>query len=269
MTLRNQRIDLTRSAAANRGGLTRRSFYMGVAGGLLTSCVTPGQTESHGVRLLARPGKDAAVREPGTHSLGLRSERDAILHIPKSADPAKAAPLLVYLHGAGGSEQQGIKRLSSFADESGFLLLSPASSSMTWDAIRDGYGPDVSAIDQALTRTFAARRVDPQRIAVCGFSDGASYALGLGLSNGDLFGSIMAFSPGFIPSGSKNTGKPRVFVSHGTNDTILPIASCSRRLVPELKQAGYKVTYREFEGPHTVPRDIMEESLRWFLADQP
>jgi poly(3-hydroxybutyrate) depolymerase len=40
--------------------------------------------------------------------------------------------------------------------------------------------------------------VDPQRICVSGFSDGASYALSLGLANGDLFTHVAAFSPGFM-----------------------------------------------------------------------
>src|SRR5262249_45942066 len=187
-------------------------------------------------------------------------------YVPKSADAGKPAPLVMFLHGATGSEQGGIRRFKDLADEMGFLLLSPASEGTTWDAIRDGYGPDVRTIDRALAAVFAARAVDAQRIGVFGFSDGASYALGLGLSNGDLLGSVAAFSPGFIPQGVKKNGKPRLFVSHGTNDEILPIANCSRRLVPELTRSGYQVTYREFEGPHTVPPEITRESLRWFLG---
>jgi phospholipase/carboxylesterase len=35
-------------------------------------------------------------------------------------------------------------------------------------------------------------------VALGGFSDGASYALSLDLTNGDLFASLIAFSPGFI-----------------------------------------------------------------------
>ncbi len=216
----------------------------------------------------ARPGKAAVGREPGLHSLGIRQQRDALFYVPKSdkltAD--QPAPLVVYLHGATGSEQQGINRLRPFADDLGFLLLSPASTEGTWDGIRDGYGPDVAMLDQALTRTFAARLVDPNRIALAGFSDGASYGLGLGLSNGDLFTALLAFSPGFIPPGSGHSGRPRIFISHGTNDSILPIDSCSRRLVPELKLSGYSVTYKEFEGPHTAPREIVEQALRWFLS---
>jgi predicted esterase len=75
----------------------------------------------------------------------------------------------------------------------------------------------------------------------------------------------MAFSPGFIPSGVQKNGTPRIFISHGTQDQILPIDSCSRRLVPPLKQAGYDVKFREFDGPHAVPPQIAREALEWFL----
>jgi predicted esterase len=183
--------------------------------------------------------------------------------VPASApDPA---PLVLYLHGATGNAQQGIRRLNALADEFGFLILSPASEADTWDAVRASYGPDVRTIDQALSRVFARYRVDPRKIAVCGFSDGASYALGLGMSNGDLFLAVMAFSPGFVPSGGEKTGTPRIFISHGTKDQILPIDTCSRRLVPDLKRAGYTVRFEEFDGPHTVPPDIAREAIRWVL----
>ena len=222
-----------------------------------------------GSRLRARPSGTTVTVEPGLRALGLRKNRDAQLYVPKAvAESGKPAPFLMYLHGATGSEQQGIRRYREFADSFGFVLLSPASESGTWDAIRDGYGPDVRALDLALTKAFAQCNVDPQRAGVCGFSDGASYALGLGISNGDLFKSLMAWSPGFVPSGFERQGKPRVFVSHGTKDPILPIDSCSRVLVPDLKRRGYAVTYREFEGVHTVPKEISEESLRWFLESQ-
>ncbi len=232
----------------------------------MAACAARPSGAASGVRLAARPSANSAAIEPGIHSLGIRRERDALLYVPETAARERPLPLLVYLHGATGSPQQGRTRLGPLADQFGTLLLSPGSKDTTWDAIRNGYGQDVETIDAALKRTFETCRVDSRRIAVCGFSDGASYALGLGLSNADLFGAVMAFSPGFIPAGMQRQGKPRLFISHGTNDTILPIDSCSRRLVPELKRAGYKVSYREFEGPHTVPREVAEEAFRWFLA---
>ena len=215
----------------------------------------------------ARPVKTANALGPGAHPLGIRSTRDAILYVPKTLDTSRPAALLVYLHGAGGPRQEGTQRMVSAADEHGFALLSPVSGEMTWDAIRGSYGPDVRMIDDALKATFAAIQTDPRRIALSGFSDGASYALGLGLSNGDLFKSVLAFSPGFIPPGANPAGKPRVFVSHGTADPILPIESASRLIVPQLKHGGFKVTYQEFDGPHTLPREILNQAMLWFLSE--
>jgi phospholipase/carboxylesterase len=53
-------------------------------------------------------------------------------------------------------------------------------------------------------------------------------------------------------------------VSHGTQDEVLPIDACSRKIVPRIQRAGYDVTYQEFEGGHTVPPEIAEAALGWF-----
>ena len=236
--------------------LPRRVFLVA----LLTAC----SRAQPSVRLRARPGKVVTEGpKPGVTPLSLRADRDALFYVPASAtDPA---PLVVYLHGATGNQEQGIRRLRALADEFGFLLLSPASSDGTWDAIRSEYGPDVRHIDEALAKVFSQTRVNARKIAICGFSDGASYALGLGVSNGELFRAVMAFSPGFVPPGGVPSGSPRVFISHGTKDQILPIDTCSRRIVPQLKQAGYSVTFKEFDGPHGAPPEIVREAVEWFL----
>jgi len=240
--------------------MTRRS--LGAAVGISLAACARGRADA--VRLHSRPGKGGDPPH-GATPLRLRDRRDAILYIPNSL-PSGPAPLLVYLHGATGDEQQGVRRMGPFADQFGFVLLSPGSEDGTWDAIRGAYGPDVRFIDRALDRAFASCTVDPARVAVTGFSDGASYALGLGLSNGELFKRVVAFSPGFIPNGWDAQGRPRVFISHGTADQTLPIDQCSRRLVPELQRARYDVTFREFHGPHTVPKEIAEIAIRWIFA---
>lgn len=117
-------------------------------------------------------------------------------------------------------------------------------------------------INRALERIFQLFSVDPHRIAVGGFSDGASYALGLGLANGDLFSKIIAFSPGSVPPGPR-LGKPGIFVSHGDADAVLLIDRTSRRLVPALREEGFDVRYQEFSGPHTVPPSIAQEAPQW------
>ena len=111
-----------------------------------------------------------------------------------------------------------------------------------------------------LARVFETTAIDPARVSVGGFSDGATYALSLGLINGDFFKSIVAFSPGFVISGEAH-GKPRIFISHGTHDHILPIDRCGRRIAGELKRKGYDVTFREFDGDHEIPADVAREGL--------
>ena len=77
--------------------------------------------------------------------------------------------------------------------------------------------------------------------------------------------SVIAFSPGFVPSGVEETGAPHFFISHGTKDQILPIDTCSRRLVVQFKRVGYEVTFQQFDGPHTVPAEIARGAVEWFL----
>jgi phospholipase/carboxylesterase len=190
------------------------------------------------------------------------------LHVPETYQTASPAPLTLWLHGAGGYARDFLSpELQGLTEATGMLLLVPTSKEYTWDAIvgRGRYGPDVAAIDRALESTFNRYAVDPARVAVGGFSDGASYALSLGITNGDLFTHVLAFSPGFMmPAGQR--GSPRVFISHGTRDEVLPIDRCSRRIVPQLKRAGYDITYREFEGGHAVPPDVAREAVGWFAA---
>src|SRR2546429_387045 len=72
----------------------------------------------------------------------------------------------------------------------------------TWDAITRSFGPDVDFINRALERVFDSVAIDPARVAVGGFSDGASYGISLGLINGDLFKRVSAFSAGFVIDGA-------------------------------------------------------------------
>ena len=227
------------------------------------------QNQEHPAVLTARPGQDAPDGRTmkGTHPLGLEQHRDPLVYVPEGLRADHPAPLLIALHGAGGDAAGGLALLRHVADQYNIVLLSPASRGSTWDGIRDGYGPDVDLIDRSLEQVFDLVTVDPDRIGIGGFSDGASYALSLGLTNGDLFGHLLAFSPGFAAPAGQH-GSPRIFVSHGTRDQVLPIDRCSRRIVPRLERAGYDVRYREFDGPHTVPPEIAREGLAWFL-DRP
>jgi phospholipase/carboxylesterase len=213
--------------------------------------------------LLARPTPVRHQAALGRQALQLGGTRDGLLYVPAGYRTDRPAPLALLLHGAGGHAHHGLALLQHFADVSGLILLAPESRRKTWDVILDAYGPDVAFIDRALAQTFQRYAVDPAHVAVGGFSDGASYALSLGLTNGDLLTHVIAFSPGFMAP-TRQQGSPRLFISHGTHDQVLPIDHCSRRIVPQLRRAGYDVRYREFDGPHTILPAIAREAVEWF-----
>ena len=259
------------AGAASLGFLdacTGESTTAGAAGETPEGQQEAGEAADRG-RLLARPAPPPSDVAPptGLRSLGLGSGRDGLLYVPAGYGATEKAPLALMLHGAGGNARSGISHFLDLADEAGLILLAPESRGRTWDVLVGGYGPDVEFIDRALKQTFERLAVDAENLAVAGFSDGASYALSVGLTNGDLFTHVIAFSPGFAsPAG--RVGSPRIFVSHGTRDGVLPIQDTSRRLVPLLERSGYEVRYREFDGPHTVPGSVAREALEWFTANR-
>ena len=172
-------------------------------------------------------------------------------------------PLLVFFHGAGGSAQDTLHRVQEQVSAAGALLLAPTSLGSTWDLLTGGLGRDVAALDAALEQVFATYAVG--RVAFGGFSDGGSYALSLGLAHGDLVEAVLASSPGFAAPPDQ-VGSPRVWISHGSTDTVLPVARCGRRVAGVLSDGGYDVTYQEFDGGHVVPPHLLVASLRWWLG---
>lgn len=215
-------------------------------------------------RLRASTGEPGGRDEP----LGLGQDRDGVLYVPDTAEPG--APILVFLHGATGSGRSHMRAVLAAVDRYGVVLVAPDSrGGGTWDLITEArFGPDVAFLDRVLDSVVDRVDADTSRLALGGVSDGASYALSVGLSNGDVFSTLIAYSPGFLAV-PETVGRPRVFVSHGTADPILPIDGCSRSFVPVLRDAGYEVNFVEFDGGHTVPPEISDEGIRWWLGGRP
>jgi phospholipase/carboxylesterase len=186
------------------------------------------------------------------------------LFVPSSL-PDGPLPLVVLLHGATSNPRQVLPIMQEEAEQRRFLLFAPKSQDITWDGITSGFGPDVEAIDRGLALVFDHFDVDSARVAVAGFSDGASYALSLGLANGELFSRIFAFSPGFVVPGPR-IGRPLVFLSHGREDRILPLHRCGYRVATKLMGTGYLVDYREFNGGHEVPPEAAALALDLLLV---
>ncbi len=216
-------------------------------------------------RLTFRPRPATGGAGARDEPLGLDDERDGWLYVPDTAEAG--APLLVFLHGATGTGHSHGRAVIAAADRFGVVVVAPDSRfPQTWDLIvQRGFGPDVPHLDRVLDAVVDRVDVDTGRMAVGGVSDGASYALSIGLSNGDVFDTVIAFSPGFLAVREPN-GQPRVFVSHGRSDPILPFESCSGTIVPMLEQAGYTVELELFDGGHTVPPEVADTGVGWWLG---
>jgi phospholipase/carboxylesterase len=193
------------------------------------------------------------------------SEQDALLYVPAGYSASRPAPFALLCHGAGSEARAGICALRPWADAAGLVLLAPDSHGATWDLIRGDGDGDCMCIDALLEQVFDKIAVDPTRVAIGGFSDGASYALSLGIANGDVFTHLIAFSPGYVAPPARR-GEPRVYMSHGAHDAVLPIDSTSRRIAPALRSAGYEVEYDEFAGDHLVPAGIAERAVAWLVG---
>ena len=225
---------------------------------------------------IAATNSATRTSKPGLFDLG-----DVhLLFFPSSSAEGRPVPLLLLLHGSGGTAASLLKRFNREAERHGIALLGVKSRDGTWDMIatrtsgrtgRSGdFASDAPRIEAALGRSLERVRVDPARIGIGGFSDGASYALSVGTANPQLFSSVLAFSPGMAelraPHESRRTNGPqRIFVSHGRGDPILSYSYTARRIVPPLRRLGV-VTFRAFDGSHEIPADIGAEALSFFLG---
>lgn len=238
---------------------------------VLGCTATPELTERGALVVAAQAATGVCLA--GEQRLDVGSPRAAILYVPKMAALRSAqgtgSPLLVFFHGATQGPERMIEHLRPLADEHGVIVLAPASRDVTWDAIRGQAGVDTAATERALAIVLGSCHVDPRRVGIGGFSDGASYALMVGLGSGDLFTHVLAFSACIMNGTETKQPKPKVFLSHGRADSILPFGSCGSRIDAQLRDAGFDVRFEAFDGDHEVPPPVAEAAFRWFLGLKP
>lgn len=225
---------------------------------------------------LATPPPASAPATPEKRSGVLQLAGGAYVYLPKGMTGAKM-PLLVYFVGAGGQPSDVLTAYRDHADREGFVLLMPSPKGATWDMVDDlsrrfgiemnvrpRYGRDIKALDTSLADLFGKVAIDPKRIAVLGFSNGATYALSIGTANPQLFSAVLALSPGpafptrFDPA-------QRVFISHGESDEVLPF-SYTRGVVAKLRVRKMQIEFMSFKGRHEIPDEVRTKALEMFLG---
>jgi predicted esterase len=253
---------------------SRRQFIAAsalTAGGLLLGCSdSTGPYEmpvEPGRRLSSRPMPNTSLARQGLQPLGLGASRDGLIYIPAAAQKGPV-PLIVLLHGAGGSADNWFGSYGDRAEAAGMALVAPESRGRTWGLFYGARGyegadaGDVAFIDQAFASICDRCPIDPSRVYIAGFSDGASYALSVGLTNGDIFKRVIAFSPGVL-TGVDRHGTPEVMISHGSQDEVIHVQNGGALITQLLRDNGYDVYYGEFAGGHEVPSQVSDEAFSW------
>lgn len=190
--------------------------------------------------------------------------RDGYMYVPESYDPEVPAPLLVALHGRG-MNVEGWEVFIPFCEESGTILLAPESRDRSWDlTITGSFGWDVVFLSLAIDHTIDRCNIDHGRVGLMGISDGGTYALSLGASNGDFFTHIISVAPGFFSPGRELRGSPLFWLAHGLSDPVFDEEYSHYEILPELREHDYIVQYVQFDGGHEFPADVRDQAMQWF-----
>lgn len=162
-------------------------------------------------------------------------ERAYHLYIPSSYRDSTAAPLVVALHGGGGTGQkmEKLSQLDLPADRGGFIVAYPDAVERHWN---DGRGlskyrsqkeniDDVGFISKMIDAIAAEYSIDRERVYVTGASNGAMMSLRLGC---ELADKITAMAPviGSMPENLVAECAPArpipLMMINGTDDPLVP-----------------------------------------------
>ncbi|MCL6698482.1 hypothetical protein LZ496_06755 [Sphingomonas sp. NSE70-1] len=244
-----------------------------VAVSALLLCCPPAAARSPVMTLasdVAAPATTAGVQKLGAN---------AFFYRPAAASTSPR-PLIVLFHGAGMSARNFLDGAKAEADRCDCLLLSVQSTGATWDTIglvsaasRNGramrddlFGADAGRVEQALSIALRAPDADHRAVVFAGFSDGASYALSLGLANPAIVRGVVAFAPGFHLEPAAIDPKQRLFIAHSPADQILSFERTRDDTVASLKKAGFDISFRQFEGGHRVDKTLLSEGVDFVLG---
>ena len=214
------------------------------------------------------PGRTSADGGLVTVSNG---QTQGYLLLPDVVDSDRSYPLLTVLHGAGRQDEMLVRAYRDEPERRQGVFFIPRSTLPTWDLITGEDRPDLDFLEHAYAEIYRRVPVDHARQALIGYSDGASYALAIGLSNPRLFSAIMGWAAGFVvfdPAGiAPDDPKPRILLEHGSHDPVFPFDQIAVRNRAILQRLGYEVTFRVDEGGvHWPSREFQRAALDWFFA---
>lgn len=153
------------------------------------------------------------------------------LFIPSQDTGENALPLVVMLHGGGGTSRQIMRytSMNRLAEREGFFVVYPDGIRNRWNDGRVFDGADLTVDDvgfiKAIVETLIAKHhIDATRIYSAGISNGGHMSLRLACDLSDIFAAVAAVTAN-MPQDIIDRCNPNpigVLIMNGTNDPILP-----------------------------------------------
>ena len=217
-----------------------------------------------------------ALRDDGVEVgvLHADNEREArggfSLYVPEAWDGQASMPLVVALHGGSGHGRDFLWSWLREARGRNVLVLSPTAQDRTW-SIMGGADVDADRLRETIESVAARYPVDRARVLLTGMSDGATYALLLGLRSGPPFTHLApacgVLHPLLFAGGLDRAQDFPIYLIHGALDWMFPVYT-ARMGRDALLSAGARLVYREIEDlSHTYPRDENPKILDWLMSD--
>lgn len=205
------RTSFTRRSLVPVGRSGRAGFLgLGLVGLLLTGGRGVAQTPSaapspNPLRMTVRPHEMATgtQNQRGLSLLEFGSFKNWFVYVPWQCEGTRRCPLLVY-----AQPDVAISYLLPSAEKYGMIVLAT------------GGSDDAESVDSALKLVLPQYAIDPDKIALAGFSRNGTTAFETGYNNQDVFSRILALSAGGgnyelnPPVGPKNTAT-EFFISAG------------------------------------------------------
>ena len=216
--------------------------------------------------------------------MGLPLQRiETTLHhelIPPAAG-GDAHPTLVLLHGLGANEDD-LLPLAVELGRDDVLAIGARAPHPYLSGFGQGYAwYDFEAPGQARARSveaavgllesfveevIAGYPVDPRRLFLLGFSQGAVMALAVSLRRPDLVAGVIALS-GYLPPDSKPVRADEgrrlpVFIGHGTDDPLIGVQA-ARDAADALRTGGHEVSLHEYPAAHSLTAAELADVSGW------
>ncbi|WP_249870705.1 alpha/beta hydrolase [Oceanobacillus saliphilus] len=199
------------------------------------------------------------------------------LRKPETEQPGRTYPAIFLMHGMGSNEQDimtlanGLEKDAYIFGIRGSVEQPPGFAYFTIE----GYGkPHRSVFDETIQKleafidnALSTYAIDPDKVFLGGFSQGAILSMVLGLTMGSRIHGVMAFS-GYIPAFVKEAysiqpaSHLEVFLSHGEKDPVFPLewGEANRDYFSQL---GASVSYYTYPEGHTISAENYRDFRAW------